>query len=163
MIKWVREEGLDRNGAVDLDCWDGLVWHTLNVLLGDPVVYLVSYGITQCRDQVLFDEWNEESLENMYTGDWFGGSDVQWQSDIERLNQFVIKISFYLTHLNEFCCSMIGVRVKPPPVTSDDRWEMEYIVSIDAVHVAFPFFTALLTFVLSVGTQLSSFIFLPLS
>ncbi len=72
-------------------------------------------------------------------------------SRLARLPAEIEKVDFFF---NDFhTCSAIahGVQVKAPPLSTDDRWELEQIVTVDAVHTSFPLIESLFLYLFSFG------------
>lgn len=74
--------------------------------------------------------------------------------ELSRLARLPAEIESVEFFFNDFhSCSAIahGVQVKAPPMAMDDRWELEQIITVDAVHVSFPLFETLFLYIFSFG------------
>lgn len=71
-------------------------------------------------------------------------------AEMQRVTRLPIEIDTLIVDLSGSAI-ITGIKVMPPPIVDDSRWELAHIISIDFIRVHFPFFPAFLFFFLSWG------------
>lgn len=60
-------------------------------------------------------------------------------------------LSVHIESIERGIIVISGLRVKPPPVSIDDRWELDDIVFVNSIRVVVPLFSSLFLYVCSLG------------
>lgn len=60
-------------------------------------------------------------------------------------------LSVHIESLERGIIVISGLRVKPPPVNIDDRWELDDIIFVNSIRVVVPLFSSLFLYVCSLG------------
>lgn len=72
-------------------------------------------------------------------------------SRLARLPAEIEKVDFFFNDFHSCSAIAHGVQVKAPPLEVDDRWELEQIITVDAVHISFPLIESVFLYTLSFG------------